>query len=255
MLPIRHVLAALVLHAGILIFVLIGAYFHPVIKPLPVIEAVLVSSKKAQPTPDIPKEEPKEEPKKEEPKPDPKIEEQKKQAQEQKKLEELKIKEEIKLKADLAKKKIEEEKKLKQLEDQDRKKQMEQEITEVADAKRKREQEIERQHQADLQKIVDQERQGRIATEQDKWKAMIKNKIQRNWTRPINSVDKFQCTLSVQILPGGSVVDVKLTSSCGNPALDESVKRAVLKSDPLPMPADPDVFDRKLNLLFEPQTN
>ena len=255
MLPIRHVLAALLLHAGILIFVFIGAYFHPVIKPLPVIEAVLVSSKKAQPTPDIPKEEPKEEPKKEEPKPDPKIEEQKKQAQEQKKLEELKKKEEIKLKADLAKKKIEEEKKLKQLEDQDRKKQMEQEIKEVADTKRKRDQEAELKRQADLQAQMDKERQGRMATEREKWVAMITNKIQRNWVRPINSVDKFSCFLDVQILPGGSVVDVKLTRSCGSTALDESVKRAVLKSDPLPMPTDPEVFDRKLNLNFIPQTN
>lgn len=248
MLQIRHVLAALLLHAGILIFVFIGAYFHPVIKPLPVIEAVLVSSKKAPPAPDIPKEIPKEEPKKEESKPDPKIEE-------QKKLEELKKKEEIKLKADLAKKKIEEEKKLKQQEDLDRKKQMEQEVKEVADAKRKREQDAERQRQADLQKIVDQEREGRLATERDKWAALIQSKIRRNWTRPINSIDKFQCALSVQILPGGSVVDVKLTSSCGSPALDESVKRAVLKSDPLPMPADPDVFDRNLNFTFIPQTN
>ena len=248
MLQIRHVLAALLLHAGVLIFVFIGAYFHPVIKPLPVIEAVLVSSKKPQITaPELPKEEPKEEPKKEEPKPDPKEDEQKKQEEQQKK--------ESQHQAELVKKKAEAEIKLKKLEEQERKKQMAQEEKEVADAKRKREQEIERQHQADLQKIVDQERQGRLATERDKWAALIQNKIRRNWTRPINSIDKFQCALSVQILPGGSVVDVKLTSSCGSSALDESVKRAVLKSDPLPMPADPDVFDRNLNFTFIPQTN
>jgi colicin import membrane protein len=252
MLQIRYLLAALLLHAGILIFVFIGAYFRPVIKPLPVIEAVLVSSKKPQPAPDIPKEIPKEEPKKEEPKPDPKIEEQKKQAQEQKKLEEQKKAEEIKLKAELAKKQIEDEKKLKQEEEQDRKKQMEQEIKEVADAKRKRDQEAEVKRQADLQAQLDKERQGRIATEQEKWAAAIANKIRRNWTRPINSTDDFKCGLNVQILPGGSVVDVKLTSSCGSSTLDESVKRAVLKSDPLPMPADPDAFTRDLKLNFVP---
>jgi colicin import membrane protein len=256
MMQIRHVLVALLLHVGVLVFILIGAYFQPPpIKPLPVIEAVLIASK-APAVPEAPKEVPKkEEPKKEEPKPDPKIEEQKKLVQEQKKLEEQKKKEEIKLKVDLAKKKIEEEKKLKQQEDLDRKRQMEQEVKEVADAKRKREQEAELKRQADLQAQLDKERQGRMATEQERWIAMITNKIQRNWVRPINSADKFDCKLNVQILPGGSVIDVKLTRGCGSTALDESVKRAVLKSDPLPMPADPEVFDRNLNFTFIPQTN
>ena len=56
MLRIRHLIAALLLHAALLALVLVGVYFHPVTKPLPVIEAVLISAKRP------PKIEPKAEP-------------------------------------------------------------------------------------------------------------------------------------------------------------------------------------------------
>lgn len=239
MLRIRHVLAALLLHAALLAVVLVGVYFNPVIRPLPVIEAVLVTAKQS------PKPTPKEEPK---PEVDQKKLEQEKQA-------ELQRKAELQKKAELEKKKAADELKLKKLEEQERKKQMDQEEKQVAENKLKREQEAERQRQQELKAMLDQEKQGRVATARDKWAALIQDKVRRNWVRPINSMDKFQCSVFVQILPGGSVVDVKLIRSCGSPALDESVKRAVLKSDPLPMPADPDAFDRNLNFIFEPKTN
>lgn len=244
MLRIRHVLAALLLHAALLAVVLVGVYFNPVIRPLPVIEAVLIPGKPSQKP--QPKAEP---PPKEEPVPevDQKKLEQEKQAELQRK--------ELQKKAELEKKKAADELKLKKLEEQERKKQMEQEEKQVAENKLKREQAAERQRQQDLKNMLEQEKQGRVATARDLWAALIQDKVRRNWVRPINSVDKFQCAVSVQILPGGTISDVKLIRSCGSPALDESVKRAVLKSDPLPMPADPDAFDRNLNFIFEPKTN
>lgn len=248
MLRIRHVLAALLLHAALLAVVLVGVYFNPVIRPLPVIEAVLITAKHS------PKAEPKEEPK---PKKDqkPEVDEQKQEKIEQAKQVELQRKAELEKKAELERKRIADELKLKKLEEQERKKQMEQEEKQVAENKLKREQQAEKQRQQDLKSMLEQEKQGRVATERDKWAALIQNIVRRNWVRPINSADKFECNVSVQLLPGGTVVNVKLTRSCGSPALDESVKRAVLKSDPLPSPSDPDVFDRNLNFIFVPNTN
>ncbi|PIX04753.1 MAG: hypothetical protein COZ77_04890, partial [Gallionellales bacterium CG_4_8_14_3_um_filter_54_18] len=58
----------------------------------------------------------------------------------------------------------------------------------------------------------------------------------------------------VTLLPGGRVMGVKLKKSSGNPAYDASVERAILKSDPLPLPADAGLFNRfrELKLGFQP---
>ena len=270
----RYFVAAVLLHLVLLAVVLVGVYFHPVRRPEPVIEAILVSPKPpkaaaqtAATTPDVPKPEPKVEPKPE-PKPDPKpdlkqAEEKKlkeqqiaqqKQAELQRKVEQekaLKLQQERELQE---KKRLEAEKKLKQMEEQEHKKQLEEEEKRQKQEQDKRQKELEQQRQQDLSEMLNKEQEGRTATETSRWIALITDKIRRNWIRPINSIDNFQCKLFVQILPGGSVVNVKMTESCGSSVLDESVKRAVLKSDPLPMPTDPSVFDRNLNFTFIPKT-
>jgi colicin import membrane protein len=45
-----------------------------------------------------------------------------------------------------------------------------------------------------------------------------------------------------------------LKKSSGNVAYDNAVERAILKSDPLPMPPDVQLFNRfrELNLVFKP---
>lgn len=257
MLRIRHFIAALLLHVAFLAFVLVGIYFHPVVRPLPVIEAVLISAK--QPQKVEAKVEPEAEPQPETPsreKPKPQaIKQEQKDKKEQEKKAELQRKAELQKKADWVKKRAEDELKLKKLEEQERQHQMEQEEKRLTEDKLKREQEAERRRQQELHAMLDQEKQGRMASERDKWGALIQDKVRRNWVRPVNSIDKFQCKVDVQILPGGTVVNVKLAGSCGSSVLDESVKRAVWKSDPLPMPADPNVFDRNLNFTFIPGTN
>jgi colicin import membrane protein len=45
---------------------------------------------------------------------------------------------------------------------------------------------------------------------------------------------------------------VKQTRSSGNPAYDEAVYRAILKSSPLPKPDNPALFERRLELRFRP---
>jgi colicin import membrane protein len=50
------------------------------------------------------------------------------------------------------------------------------------------------------------------------------------------------------------VLDARLTRSSGNAAYDNAVERAILKSQPLPLPADAGMFSRfrELKLSFKP---
>jgi colicin import membrane protein len=59
----------------------------------------------------------------------------------------------------------------------------------------------------------------------------------------------------VTLLPGGAVLKAELKKSSGNAAYDKAVERAILKSDPLPLPPDVQLFNRfrELDLLFKPE--
>ena len=54
-------------------------------------------------------------------------------------------------------------------------------------------------------------------------------------------------------LPTGEVIDVRLAKSSGVRAYDDAVQRAILKSSPLPRPAQAELFVRTLELRFRPQ--
>lgn len=84
------------------------------------------------------------------------------------------------------------------------------------------------------------------------WVDKIAAKVRPN-VRPTTPPPKgTSCGVYVNILPDGSVQDVKITRRCtGNdPALDEAVIRAIYKSDPLPLPENPGDFDRNLRFNF-----
>ena len=53
-------------------------------------------------------------------------------------------------------------------------------------------------------------------------------------------------------LPTGEVIEVQLRKSSGVRAYDDAVQRAILKSSPLPKPAQPELFARTLQLRFRP---
>ncbi|TXI83290.1 MAG: cell envelope integrity protein TolA [Cupriavidus sp.] len=89
---------------------------------------------------------------------------------------------------------------------------------------------------------------GRQATWVDKIAAKVRPNVQ-TLTRPPKGTS---CGLSVRILPDGSVQDVRVTRSCGIAGLDDAVVKAVWKSDPLPLPENPEDFDRNLNFTFYP---
>lgn len=90
------------------------------------------------------------------------------------------------------------------------------------------------------------------ASDRAEYQRQLFRHIQRNWTRPAGAQEDFSCRIRIQQLPGGQIQSYELLDSCGNPFLDASVENALRKSDPLPLPANPRVFDRTLTLQFEP---
>ena len=90
--------------------------------------------------------------------------------------------------------------------------------------------------------------------EVDKYKALIIQTIGQNWLVPDNVDKNLSCQLLIQVGPGGVVLSVQVAQSSGNPGLDSSATAAVFKSSPLPVPTDPQLFDkfRQLRLTVKP---
>jgi colicin import membrane protein len=92
---------------------------------------------------------------------------------------------------------------------------------------------------------------GRIV---DEYKAKITAKIRRNVMNPPGVADDARAEFLVTLLPGGTVLKVELKKSSGNSSYDDAVERSILKSDPLPLPPDPALFNRfrELDMVFKP---
>jgi colicin import membrane protein len=86
----------------------------------------------------------------------------------------------------------------------------------------------------------------------DRYKLAIATKVRGKLLRPPGLSGNPEATFEVDQLPSGEVLDVRLKRSSGVPALDEAIRRAILGSSPLPLPANPALFQRTLELKFRP---
>jgi colicin import membrane protein len=74
--------------------------------------------------------------------------------------------------------------------------------------------------------------------EVDKYKALILHTIGQRWLVPSGTDHNISAELLIRLAADGTVLDVQITKSSGNLALDRSAKAAVFKSSPLPVPTD-----------------
>jgi colicin import membrane protein len=81
----------------------------------------------------------------------------------------------------------------------------------------------------------------------------IRAKVKQNWNLPQDLQGNPESVFRVIQLPTGEVIDARLVKSSGNPAYDDAVHRAILKSSPLPLPASREHFYRELELTFRPR--
>ena len=108
------------------------------------------------------------------------------------------------------------------------------------------------EQQAERERAEQAAAKGRVVNE---YKAKIQNKITINIVMPPGVPDDALAVFRVTLLPGGAVLNVEMKKSSGNTAYDNAVERAILKSDPLPLPPDPVMFKdfRILELKFQPK--
>lgn len=115
--------------------------------------------------------------------------------------------------------------------------------------------------QQTAQQQAGQSRQDQLDAENgkvvDEFKAKIHDKIRRNVVDPPGVAKDMRAEFMVTLLPGGAVLKAELVKSSGNAAYDSAVERAILKSDPLPVPPDAQLFNRfrQLDLVFRPEKN
>jgi colicin import membrane protein len=87
------------------------------------------------------------------------------------------------------------------------------------------------------------------------FKAKIQAKIRGNVNKTLCTEGNPELRFEINLLPTGELSgSPKITKSSGNSACDDAVERAIIASEPLPLPSDPSLFSnfRYLNLRFRP---
>ena len=94
-------------------------------------------------------------------------------------------------------------------------------------------------------------RDARLASLQQRYVALITQKVHNNWSPPPSVPDNLNCTVLVTQVPGGTVTNVQVPACNGDDAVVQSIITAVYRSSPLPAPPDPSLFDRSLKFIFD----
>lgn len=159
--------------------------------------------------------------------------------------------------------KIEAARKQKELEIQKQKKEKEQQKRAAALERRKEEKQRQQHAEQSMQEQLAAEEKARqqaaqavrSASEVDKYKALIRQRVSRSWNRPGGVTKGLTCVVHVRLTPGGEVLSAAVVRSSGNRIFDRSVEYAVYKAAPLPLPEDPTLFDnfREIEFLFNPE--
>jgi colicin import membrane protein len=111
------------------------------------------------------------------------------------------------------------------------------------------------------QKSLLSEESGRVANAKAKASAdraqneylnRIRVKVRGNIVLPAQINGNPEAVFMVEQLPSGEVMNVRLSHSSGNSNLDAAIERAIRKSSPLPLPNDPSLFQRQLEITYRP---
>ncbi len=89
----------------------------------------------------------------------------------------------------------------------------------------------------------------------NKYQALILQALSEHWVIPPGTNRKLVSVLRIRLAPGGTVLDVQIARSSGDPALDRSARAAVMKASPLPVPtasADFELF-RDITMNMKPE--
>ncbi|ABD81790.1 cell envelope integrity protein TolA [Saccharophagus degradans] len=158
------------------------------------------------------------------------------------------------------------------------KKRQELEAKKAAEAKKKKEQAAAEAKKKERQRKEEQQRQLRIqqefekalleeqgqlledsyATQAQSYAALIRQRVERSWSRPPSARNGMRCELSIQLVPSGRVIDVQISRSSGDAAFDRAALKAVKKIEAFPELQDMPIglFEREFRnfkMVFQPE--
>jgi colicin import membrane protein len=133
---------------------------------------------------------------------------------------------------------------------------------ELEEAERKRQEDLQRKREENeriQQEMEAEERQMEINAEAERleavnsgemevYMAMIRQRVERNWSAPASAGAELECSVRVRQVPGGEVTGVTILTCNGDEAVKRSVEAAIYKASPLPEPSNPNLFDRSILL-------
>lgn len=163
----------------------------------------------------------------------------------------------------LAEKRKEEDKKIKQqqavetkrLKELEKKRKKEEQKLAEAAMQRELDEELKKEKAADKKKKQqDSAREKQAMTEIQLYKSKITADVEAAWRWQVNFKPGSKCTVTVKLIPGGEVADVKTSKCVGGALFETSVIAAVRRASPLPVSPDPYIFDkmRDIEFLFIP---
>ena len=95
-----------------------------------------------------------------------------------------------------------------------------------------------------------------MMSESDKYQALIRERLSQAWYTPSSATEDMTARLQISLLPTGELQSVKLVSSSGNTAFDNSALGAVKSLSRYPIPDDRATFERyfrQFTIEFNPQ--
>lgn len=111
---------------------------------------------------------------------------------------------------------------------------------------------LQTQLKAEAGRVADARARASADRELDAYRNRIRVKVRGNIVLPPTVEGNPEALFRVKQLPTGELLDVQLVRSSGNATLDAAVERAIRKSSPLPLPDDPSLFRRELEIPYRP---
>lgn len=84
------------------------------------------------------------------------------------------------------------------------------------------------------------------------WSDRIRAVIRPNIVLPPGVNGRPKPVFLITLMPDGTILSQHLTHSSGIKQVDDAVENAIIKTAKLPKPTDPNVFQRQLELIFDP---
>ncbi len=105
------------------------------------------------------------------------------------------------------------------------------------------------QQKADADRLAAQQKSAQNDAAIKKFTQLIRDRVEKKWDIPPGIVKNTSAQVRISLLPGGEVVNVLIIKSSGNHAFDESIKNAIYRASPLPVPDDMALFNQQFRVL------